>query len=104
MSDQNRLIFNPPPGWPKPPQGWTAPNGWTPDPSWPKPPPGWELWITAGDSAEVSTANEARGSTDAARPAVRASGPADRRQAAEQRIALLEAENAALREQLERAG
>lgn len=43
------LTFNPPPGWPPAPPGWTPPKGWTPDPSWPEPPPGWQLWIPAGD-------------------------------------------------------
>lgn len=37
--------FNPPPGWPKPPEGWQPPPGWQPDPSWPPAPPGWQFWI-----------------------------------------------------------
>lgn len=37
--------FNPPPGWPPVPDGWTPPHGWKPDPSWPKPPKGWKLWV-----------------------------------------------------------
>lgn len=37
--------FNPPPGWPPAPEGWSPPAGWAPDPSWPAPPPGWQLWI-----------------------------------------------------------
>lgn len=41
----SNLRFNPPPGWPKPPDGWVPPKGWTPDPSWPPEPPGWQLWI-----------------------------------------------------------
>jgi len=41
-----RRRFNPPPGWPPAPDGWTPPPGWSPDPSWPDPPPGWQLWIT----------------------------------------------------------
>ncbi len=40
--------FNPPPGWPKPPENWTPPAGWEPDPSWPKMPDGWQLWIEDG--------------------------------------------------------
>lgn len=43
MSEE--LIFNPPPGWPTPPQGWRPPKGWSPDPCWPPPPQGWQLWI-----------------------------------------------------------
>lgn len=51
--------FNPPPGWPKPPDGWVPPDGWKPDPNWPSPPPDWELWVpipaeaSAGDAADV---------------------------------------------------
>ncbi|WP_236056461.1 hypothetical protein [Mycobacterium sp. SM1] len=39
------MRFNPPPNWPKPPEGWVPPPGWSPDPSWPPPPPGWKLWV-----------------------------------------------------------
>ena len=39
------MRFNPPPGWPTPPEGWTPPTGWTPDPSWPAPPAGWPLFL-----------------------------------------------------------
>ncbi|MGE5133117.1 MAG: DUF4190 domain-containing protein [Gemmatimonadota bacterium] len=39
------LRFNPPPGWPAPPEGFSPPPGWQPDPSWPPPPPGWQLWV-----------------------------------------------------------
>jgi hypothetical protein len=38
------LRFNPPPGWPAAPEGFTPEPGWQPDPSWP-PPPGWQLWV-----------------------------------------------------------
>ncbi len=44
MSDSG-LVFNPPPGWPKPPPNWEPPKGWTPAPTWPDPPAGWQLWI-----------------------------------------------------------
>ena len=39
------LRFNPPPGWPPVPEGFTPQPGWQPDPSWPPSPPGWQLWI-----------------------------------------------------------
>jgi hypothetical protein len=39
------LRYNPPPGWPPAPPGFTPPPGWQPDPSWPAPPPGWQLWV-----------------------------------------------------------
>jgi hypothetical protein len=45
MTDTARLRFNPPPGWPKPPAGWSPPKGWTPDPAWPSAPDGWVLWV-----------------------------------------------------------
>jgi hypothetical protein len=37
--------FNPPPGWPLPPQEWQPPADWEPDPLWEPPPPGWQLWV-----------------------------------------------------------
>jgi len=93
-------IFNPPPGWPKPPAGWVPPKGWTPDPAWPPPPPGWQLWLGV-DSAESSA--DSPGTADALSvqltEAAAASGiPAD------SRVVLLEAENAALRARLEAIG
>lgn len=49
------MRFNPPPGWPSPPDGWAPPEGWTPDPAWPLPPPGWRLWIDGDEKAEPDT-------------------------------------------------
>ena len=40
------LRFNPPPGWPPAPEGFTPIPGWQPDPSWPPPPAGWQLWVS----------------------------------------------------------
>jgi hypothetical protein len=98
-------MFNPPPGWPKPPDGWTPPKGWTPDPSWPAPPPGWQLWIAEGDGADggVSIASsDARPPRPDQRPTHGAEAVALTN--VDRRIALLEAENAALRARLEAAG
>jgi Domain of unknown function (DUF4190)/Septum formation len=39
------MLFNPPPGWPSPPDGFAPGPGWQPDPSWPPAPPGWQLWV-----------------------------------------------------------
>lgn len=104
MSEQH-LVFNPPPGWPKPPDGWTPPKGWVPDPSWPDPPPGWQLWLPA-DAADSSAADGS--GADSARPpsmhAAREIDPGEREPRVEQRVALLEAENAALRARLDAAG
>jgi hypothetical protein len=38
-------VFNPPPGWPAAPPGWTPPPGWKPDPAWPPAPADWTFWI-----------------------------------------------------------
>ncbi len=46
------LVFNPPPGWPRPPSGWTPPKDWTPDPAWPPAPADWEFWIPDPDGVE----------------------------------------------------
>src|SRR5215469_9870554 len=48
------MRFNPPPGWPPPPDGFTPDPGWRPDPSWPPPPPGWQLWAP-DDQAAAAT-------------------------------------------------
>ncbi len=55
MSDTDP-VFNPPPGWPAPPDGWKPPPGWSPDPSWPAAPEGWQLWITPVSDYGVVTA------------------------------------------------
>ncbi len=85
------LTFNPPPGWPKPPAGWVPPKGWTPDPAWPPPPVGWELWIGSESGSPAGT-----GVPLAAPPASSPDATASPRD----RVALLEAENAALRARL----
>jgi Domain of unknown function (DUF4041)/T5orf172 domain len=47
--------FNPPPGWPRLPDGWVPPADWIPDPSWPSAPPDWEFWLFP--DAEPTDAN-----------------------------------------------
>ncbi len=47
---EGKKVFNPAPGWPKPPADWVPPAGWTPPPDWPEPPADWELWISAPGS------------------------------------------------------
>jgi hypothetical protein len=37
--------FNPPPGWPRPPEGWLPTPGWRPDPAWPPAPPNWPFYV-----------------------------------------------------------
>lgn len=101
MSSGNKLIFNPAPGWPKPPRGWVPPKGWVPDPSWPPPPPGWQLWIL-----ETSVGQGAQPVGPIGATSLERDGPVGHPSAenTNQRIALLEAENVALRAQLEAAG
>lgn len=53
------MRFNPPPGWPQPPAGWTPPPGWKPDPSWPTPPSGWQLWVTDAPAENLGKSVEA---------------------------------------------
>lgn len=104
MSESGPLVFNPPPGWPKPPKRWNPPKGWTPDPSWPQPPPGWQLWVA---EAPEGTASAGGPDDSPPRPApARPTSGSERvtRTNADQRIALLEAENTALRARLEAVG
>lgn len=103
MTQHGPLVLNPPPGWPKPPKGWTPPHNWKPDPAWPAPPPGWQLWIpddaSMGDSAFGSGSNS---STAMQKPhgESRSHSP----MSLDQWIAFLEAENAALRARLDSLG
>lgn len=61
------MRFNPPPGWPIPPEGWAPPAGWKPDPSWPSPPQGWQLFVhEVGDTEPSSTAAVPPPETEAA--------------------------------------
>lgn len=90
-----RLVFNPPPGWPPAPPGWTPPKGWTPDPSWPEPPAGWQLWV--GDDDPPDSPREP---TDAPAVADPVGTVEEQVLAQDPRIASLEAEVAALRARL----
>jgi hypothetical protein len=85
-------VFNPPPGWPKPPISWRPPAGWTPDPKWPAAPEGWQLWVPDG-VAEPNGAPELAEDV----PALAAAEAVPSESA---RVEFLEAENAALRKQL----
>lgn len=102
MTD-GHLRFNPPPNWPKPPDGWQPPTGWTPDPSWPDAPEGWRLWLPLADGTDSTVSTD--GDAPTASPPAEDDGDGPLRGThAEARIALLEAENAALRSRLEDAG
>ncbi|OUE29554.1 T5orf172 domain protein [Clavibacter michiganensis] len=92
------MVFNPPPGWPKPPIGWTPPAGWTPDPSWPAAPPGWLLWLDADDGAAPGPSSSSEG--DSVAPMTAETLPANASEVQEARIHTLEQENARLRERL----
>ena len=103
MTPRGALVFNPPPGWPKPPKGWTPPKGWKPDPAWPAPPPGWQLWIP--DSVTIGDSVFGSGS-DPAAATEKSQGESDPQSpiSMDQRVAFLEAENTALRTRLESLG
>ncbi|MFO1400000.1 MAG: DUF4041 domain-containing protein [Steroidobacteraceae bacterium] len=101
MSGGAKLIFNPAPGWPKPPPGWVPPKGWVPDPSWPPPPAGWQLWI--GEDKADGLEPTALTQKSATMP-VQGSKADTQQTNSDQRLALLEVENAALRARLEELG
>lgn len=63
------FAFNPPPGWPKPPVGWTPPENWAPDPSWPAAPPGWTFWVQEAAPTDPPTQPEAETEQQATQPA-----------------------------------
>jgi len=98
---ESGLVFNPPPGWPSPPDGWRPPAGWTPDPSWPDPPEGWQLWIATGPSLEGDGDDSPADLTEPlpVTPAVQGAETALR-----SRVLMLEAENAGLRAQIAQQG
>jgi hypothetical protein len=58
------LRYNPPPGWPPPPPGFTPKPGWQPDPAWGPPPPGWQLWVNDDEQPAPAWAGQA-GATQA---------------------------------------
>ena len=108
-------VFNPPPNWPKPPDGWTPPSGWVPDPSWPPPPDGWELWVTPDTGASDTPADPPNATASQARPAPGASqsvAPHEARvsndphdtEALAQEVRLLRAEVELLRERASQSG
>ena len=64
MENTRARRFNPAPGWPAAPDGWSPEPGWKPDPSWPAAPAGWQLWI---DDADVSPSQAAASPLEAQR-------------------------------------
>lgn len=102
MTDDD-LVFNPAPGWPKPPANWKPPRGWTPDPSWPEPPPDWRLWVSAGSSSGDPEAADRKTDTSA-EPAqtITSTEPISAETTdAVNKVSFLEAEVAKLRAQLQ---
>ena len=110
IEQHSRLIrvdgfaFNPPPGWPTPPDGWVPPPDWTADPAWPPAPPDWEWWVPTGgappgapvamsaDSLRPET-RETDAETSVTPEAVQVEGPAE--------VSRLRAEVARLSKELE---
>lgn len=95
------VVFNPPPGWPKPPAGWKPPASWSPDPSWPEPPEGWQLWLPSSE-APADRSGVGRPQPPESDESL-ASGPATTLDT-DARVAFLEAENTLLRRQLAATG
>jgi len=103
VTQRGALVFNPPPGWPKPPKGWTPPNGWKPDPAWPAPPPGWQLWIPDGTTMGDGVFGSGSDPSSATRKSHGEPEPHSPT-SMDQRIAFLEAENTAFRARLASLG
>ena len=99
MSISDSAVFNPPPGWPKPPKGWTPPHGWKPDPAWPAPPSGWQLWIPNDILIAFSELGNNAASTATTTQVLGEFKPQPSTNL-DHRIKNLEAENAALRARL----
>ncbi|MFT5092926.1 MAG: hypothetical protein ACI93T_001748 [Porticoccaceae bacterium] len=93
------LTFNPPPGWPPAPEGWRPPADWTPPPSWPDPPDGWCLWLPKDDRGKPESVEHSPPSQSSAEDA-QLNVPSS----LESRVAILEAENTALRANLNAKG
>lgn len=53
--------FNPPPGWPQPPDNWVPAHDWKPDPSWPAAPEGWQFWMETEPSTASAVEAQAPG-------------------------------------------
>lgn len=98
------MCFNPPPGWPRPPPDWMPPKGWKPDPMWPVPPPGWQLWIASDDEPGQAANTDGVSRASAIRSEAQSASRSSPAVTVDQRIALLEAENEALRARLETVG
>lgn len=94
------VVFNPPPGWPKPPASWKPPAGWSPDPVWPEPPEGWQLWLPISETAVDPNGG---GGSLSAESGDSVSAPPTALNV-DTRVAFLEAENALLRRQLAATG
>jgi len=94
MTRNDKVRFNPPPGWPQPPNGWTPPVGWTPDPKWPTAPDGWQLWLPVNITDATREPVQSQEKTQS--PVLDEIMPDEM----SLRVALLEAENARLLQQL----
>lgn len=94
------LRFNPPPGWPKPPEGWTPPANWAPDPRWPTPPEGWQLWMAETTDGLVGS----RVPSETIQKCSADLEPRGNGTTTSSAMEILEAENEALRRQLASAG
>jgi len=99
-----RYVYNPPPGWPVPEEGWQPPPGWKPDPSWPAAPADWAFWVPAPEQppppAQDATApaeDEVEDVSATATPVPSSAETVDVEQL-ERRIAELEAELRRVRE------
>lgn len=58
MKKDTHYVFNPAPGWPVPPEGWSPPKDWQPDASWPPAPRDWVFWVDPAQAVAESQNEE----------------------------------------------
>jgi hypothetical protein len=97
--------FNPAPGWPKVPAAWKPPAGWSPPSEWGEAPAGWQVWITDEVTATLAPADAGSLAAPAAKPETHSwLTPPPKVESFSQRLERIEAENADLREYVQRPG
>lgn len=104
--------FNPAPGWPKVPAAWKPPAGWAPPSEWGPAPDGWEVWITDFDAGAMPSTPSgppvqlarAQQPSSELEPTPSWLTPPPKVESFSERLARVEAENADLREFIQRPG
>jgi hypothetical protein len=97
--------FNPAPGWPQVPAAWKPPVGWSPPAEWGEAPPGWQVWIADDVTESLIPADAGIFAASAAKPEIHSwLTPPPKVESFSQRLERIEAENADLRDYVQRPG